>query len=106
MVSNLERNICYFGLFSLYSYTFYKFSKTKSAFDQKFHEALIVQGNKYIKEKNDPNLKFIDTPNQKILFLLGIENELKDLKDEKLQIFESLIENFTPNCFVYEKDLK
>jgi hypothetical protein len=106
MVTPLERQICYFGLFSIYSYTVYKFVQTRKSFDKNFHDALINQGNEFIQELNNTNLKFIHTPNQKVLFLFGVTNKSEFLKNENFEIIQILIENFKPNYFIYEKDLK
>jgi len=105
MVTFLERNICLFGIFSFYSYTLYKFVITKVSFNKKYHESAIIQAEKFTREINNPNLKFIATENEKLLFLLGVENESSALKKENLYIVDKIIEEFTPTCFIYEKDL-
>ena len=62
MVSFFERSISLFGLFSLYSYTFYKFIKMRSSFDKRFHESVLIQSNKFVAEQNNSNLKVVTTP--------------------------------------------
>jgi hypothetical protein len=106
MVSTFERQISLGGIFSIYAYVCYKFVTTRKNFDKKFHEAMITQGTKFEKEINSENFKFVQTPNEKILFLLGIENNKFAFKNENMMIIENLIENFTPNAIVYERDLK
>lgn len=106
MVTPLERTVCYFGLASLYSYMIFKFSKEKTSFDKKFHESAIVQGNRFVKEMNDPHLKFIHTPNEKLLFIYGVENNQNCLRNKNLDVIQNIIENFTPNAYVFEKELK
>ena len=106
MVKTLERQISLGGIFSIYAYVCYKFISTRKSFDKKFHEVLIKKGTNYEKGLNYENFKFIQTPNEKLLFLLGIENSNLAFKNENLEIIERVIENFTPNAIVYERDLK
>jgi len=105
-ITSIERRICYFGLFTLYSYAAYKFYITKNSFDIKFHDAFINEGKKFVNGFNNPNLKFINTPNRKILFLLGVKNDPSYLTNENFEIIRMIIENFTPDVFIYEKNLK
>lgn len=106
MVSIFERNLSLGGIFSLYSFIVYKFIVTRNSFNKKFHDTLILKGEQFEKDINSPSLKFVTTPNQKLLFLLGIENNQNALKDDNLYIYEKLIEHFTPTSIVYERDLK
>jgi hypothetical protein len=48
----------------------------------------------------------VHTPNEKLFFLFGIDNDSNSFSDENLEMIQSLLENFTPNFFIYEKDLK
>jgi hypothetical protein len=105
MVTFIERNICLLGIVSFYSYTLYKFIKTKVSFNKKFHESAIIQAEKFTKDMNNPNLKYLATENEKLLFLLGVENNYNALKKENLIIVDRIIEEFTPTCFIYEKEL-
>ncbi len=105
MVSLIERSICLSGLLCLYSYGIYKYAHSKTQFDKEFHDAAVIQANKFINSINNENLKFVYSPN-KILFLLGIENNDNFLKDSNMLLIDELIENFTPNYFVYEKNMK
>lgn len=102
MVSVIERGIWFTGLAALYSYGIYKFYEARSSFDIKFHESVKRQANKYILEENDPNLKFIDT-NNKLLFLLGVDNHKNILRN--LTLIDRTLENFSPDCIVYEKKI-
>ena len=103
MVSVLERTIWYSGLIGIYSFGFYKYYQNKTSFNQKFHDSYIEQAEKFIKNENLNNLKFVDTKT-KLLFLLGVENETVDLTNYK--IIEKILEDFSPNFFVYERNLK
>ncbi len=106
MVSTFERQISLGGIFSIYAFICYKFVSTKTKFNKKFHDAMILQGEKFQKEVDSQNFKIVQTPNEKILFLIGIENSVKAFRSENMMIIEKLIENFTPNAIVYERDLK
>lgn len=105
MVSLIERNFCLFGIFSFYSYTLYKFVKTKVSFNKKFHESAVIQAEKLTREMNNPNLKCVATENEKILFLLGVENNSRYLTNTNLKIVDKIVEEFSPSCFIYEKDI-
>src|SRR4051812_11609329 len=100
MVSFLERSISVFGIFSLYTYSIYKFIKTKASFNKKFHDSAIIQAKKFISEQSEINphiegvLKFVETPGQKLLFLVGFENSENCLSNHSLSLVEKIFENF------------
>ncbi len=106
MVMSVERIVCYFGLTSIYAFSGYRFIRTKDAFNRQYHDEAIKLGNDFTSRLNNPRLKFISTPNDKILFLFGVENKPSFLSNDNLDLIQGLIENFTPNYFIYEKDLK
>ncbi len=106
MVSTFERAISLGGLFSLYTYTMYKFVKVKTSFNKKFHDAMLIQGEKFEKELNCPHFKMLQTPNEKILFLFGLENSASILANTNMSTVQKIIENFTPNAILLERDLK
>jgi hypothetical protein len=105
MVSLLERTISLGGLLSLYTYGVYKFIKVKSSFDAQFHKSAEIQAEKFIMENKNNNLKFASTKD-KLLFLYGIENNSSCLSKDNLELIDKIVENFTPNFFVYEKEIK
>jgi hypothetical protein len=108
MVSTIERIVCYSGLIGIYSYSIYKYFFTRNVYDLRFHKSVISQGTRFVKEinKSDNNLHFVETSNQKLLFLLGVDNSEKCLMKSNMDIVDKLIENFTPNYIVYEKDIQ
>ena len=106
MVSAFERQICFGGLISLYSYMGYKFFKTKFSFNKKYHETLMQQANKFEEGAPNNNLKIIHTQNEKILFLFGVENNKNAFLNDNLNLVEKIFENFSPNYLILERDLK
>lgn len=108
MVGNLERICAFGGLAILYSYGVFKFTKTKSQYTKKFHNSLVLQGKKFEIEENNKNLKFVDLSGTEIdkakaLFIFGIDNI--NVYDNNTKTIDRLIESFSPNYFLYEKDL-
>jgi hypothetical protein len=99
MVSLLERTFWYTGMIGMYGYGIYKFFNVQTSFNQKFHDGYAEQANKYVKFERNELLKFVDTK-RKVLFLLGVDI------DSKPRIVEQILEDFTPNYFVFEKKLK
>jgi hypothetical protein len=99
MVSLIERTIWYGGIIGMYGYGIYKFFNVKTNFSQKFHDGYVEQANRFVKFENNDSLKFVDTK-RKVLFLLGVDGSTRS------KIIENILEDFTPNYFVFEKKLK
>jgi hypothetical protein len=106
MVTTFERSISFGGLFALYSYTVYKFIKVKTSFNKKYHDALLLQGQKFVTEIDNEDFKMVQTPNDKIVFLLGLRNDNKIFSQSNLELIRSFLENFSPNAILHERDLK
>jgi hypothetical protein len=106
MVTTFERSICFGGLFALYSYTVYKFIKVNTTFNKKYHDNLLKKGKKFLTEMNNEDFKMVQTPNNKVIFLFGFQNNNQILKDLNLELIRSVIENFSPNAILHERDLK
>ena len=104
MVSRIENLICLSGIGLFYSFTFYKFFTTKKKFDIVFHQEIKNNANKLINELNHPCLRFVETHDRKLVFLVGLENKSDDL--EKIILINQILENFTPNYILHEKDVK
>jgi hypothetical protein len=68
---------------------------------------LVLQGFKFEKEEGNENLKFVElgnTESKKAIFVLGIDNN--NYENNNLKSVDKLIENFSPNYFLYEKDCR
>jgi hypothetical protein len=102
MVGTIERSIAFIGIFSLYSYGIYNFMRYKSMFSVKHHASLILQGQKIVNDLNNPNLKFISSAKDKVLFVYGIDNA--NIEKNNLKIIDKIIDDFPFNYFIYEKD--
>lgn len=106
MVSRFERKISMMGLASLYSYTVYKFIKTKNSYNKKLIETISNKSKEFIEEEGFTNIKFIHTHNQKLIFLFGVENNKNAICSKNLKALDKIFENFSPNIVAYEKDFK
>ena len=103
MVSLFDRTICYAGLACLYGWGFYKFSTTQKSFNDNLFEKLKTNAIKYTQNNKDENIKFIHTFNKKLIFIIGVDNNLEGLK--RLKTLNNLTENFTIDHFLSEKDI-
>ena len=99
MVSLIERTIWYAGIIGINGYGIYKFFNVKTSFNQKFHDGYVEQANKFITHENNDSIKFVDTK-RKVLFLLGVDD------GSRSKTVENILEDFTPNYFVFEKKLR
>jgi len=104
MVSRFENLICLCGIGAFYSFATYKFFTTKKKFNNILHQEIISNANHLMNEINPKNLKFVETHDQKLLFLLGLDNKESDL--ENILLISRILENFTPNFLLFEKDYK
>lgn len=103
MVSILERTLCYTALAGLYTWGFYKYNTTKKIISDSLFEKVKVNALKYLDNNKDENIKFIDTFDKKLLFLIGVENNLNGLK--MLKNLNSLTENFVFDHMLSEKQI-
>lgn len=102
MVSIVERWCCYTGLFALYTYTSYKFINTRNVYDTKFHQSLITQGKRFVKDKE--NFRFVETSNEKLIFLVGIDNNEESISKLNFELIDRIFDDFSPNYLILEKD--
>jgi len=103
MVSLLERSICYTSLACLYGWGFYKYNSTQKTINDVLFEKVKTNALKYMESKSHENLKFVNTFNKKILFIIGIENNNSSLRS--LKDFNELTENFVFDHMMIEKQI-
>lgn len=104
MVSLIESRLFLGGIVSFYAYATFDIIYKKMKRDKEVHKNLVQTAEKAINDLNRKDVKFIETSNHKILFLLGIDNTIHDL--ERIKLLEEIIQNFTPNSVFLERDAK
>jgi hypothetical protein len=65
---------------------------------------LVETAEKAVNTMNRSDLKFVETGNKKLLFILGIDNNVKDI--ERIKLLEEVFLNFSPGTIFLERNPK
>ena len=104
MVSVLERYLLFGGIGAFYAYSAISIFTSRKKTNNILHQSLIQNSQKFITETNHPHLKFIELPQERALFIIGIENNKNDLAT--IELIEEIVKNFNPNAFFYERNIE
>jgi hypothetical protein len=104
MVSKFESRFFIGGILSFYAFAAFDVIYKRMKKDKEAHKNLVKTAEKAIGDMNRSDLKFIETPNKKMLFILGFDNDIRDL--ERIKLIHDIFTNFTPGTVFLERNSK